>query len=912
MSPVGEGMPRQRRLVASKLRAPTWRGALIARPQLLAALEGVLTRKLALIHGPAGFGKTTLATQWADQLRVRRIGVAWLSLDAADNDLNRFLAYLLEAVRAFDGGVGSSLRGLIEANPDSSADYVLDTLLADLALQDGESVLFIDDWHLIHDAAVQSSVQHLLMHLPPNLHVVITSRTRGGVPLSRLRVHDLLVEIDSTALRFDLEESRTFLSQHESISLSTEDQSSLWRTTEGWAAALHLASISLRASGNADGIAQWTAGAAANDIGEYLAENVVGRLPPEQVAFLCRTSILERMCGELCNAVTGAHDGVAQLEALESQELFLQPIGEERKWFRYHHLFACFLQRRLERDFPGETADLHRSAARWLSDQGQIVEAVDHALAAKDLKLAVDQIERHAIPLVATSWMSTLLNLVRKLPGTALLDRPRMQMAIAWADTLTHRPQEAEVALWHVERVASTLAAVERQRLLDEADVVRACMCAYGDRIDGIEPLVANCLDRPQDFPPLAVGVAANVLSYYHLHRQQFGKVDPLQLWARDYHERSEGLFPSVYGRCFLGLAQYRAGSTGQARATYGEAIDLATRSSGPQSNSARLASALLGQLLYEANELEASERLIAESRFLGFEGGVVDFYLATFITGARLALLHCQREEATSLLQEGQETAATLKLRRLGAMIAFERVRLRVLEGDLRGAESLLADQLIDDGATQEVRIGLDLARARLLCARGRGAEAVELVQAQLIACEASGWKSQEIRARIVLALAQDAAGLVAAAEQSLLRAIDDGMSRDLIRLFLDEGQPLIAILERVRDKARRRPVGSEGLLEFNSAAQRVLVTSRDAREGAACFGAAPIRPAELFTARQTEVLRHLAQRRSNKEIARLLDVSVDTIKWYLKNIFIKLGVTHREQAIAEIARLRLLKEPE
>lgn len=912
MSAGIDGLPRQRKLLASKLRPPTWRGALIERPQLLAMLDRVMTRKLALVHAPAGFGKTTLAIQWVEQIRLRGIGVAWLSLDVADNDLSRFLAYLLEAVRALDGGVGASLRGVIEANPDAVTDYVLDTLLADLALQDGDSVLFIDDWHLIHDAAVQAVVQRLLLHLPPNLHVVITSRTRSGVPLSRLRVHDLLVEIDAASLRFDLDESCIFLSQQDSVTLSSEDQHSLWRTTEGWAAALHLASIALRSSGSTDGIAQWTANAAANDIGEYLAENVISRLPAEQVAFLCRTSILERLCSELCNAVTGRQDGLAQLEALERQELFLQPIGETRQWFRYHHLFARFLQRRLERDFPGDVADLHRAAAGWLSDQGEIVEAVDHALAAKDLALAVELLERHAMALVAASWMSTLLNLVRKLPGTALLDRPRLQMAIAWAHTLTHRPQQAELALWHVERVARTLPAAEQPLLLDEVDVVRACMRAYGDQLDGIEPLVANCLDHPQGFPPLTVGVAANVLSYYHLHRQQFAKVDPLLLWAREFHGRAEGAFPSVYGYCFLGLTQYRTGSTSQARASYGEAIDLAMRSAGRQSNSARLASALLGQLLYEANELEESERLIAESRFLGFEGGVVDFYVATYITGARLALMQGQRDEAISLLDEGKETAAALKLRRLGAMIAFERVRLRVLEGDLLGADSLLADQQSDDTATQEIKIGYDLARARLLYARGHGVAAVDLVRQHVVDCEACGWKSQEIRCRIVLALAQETAGQLAAAEQSLLRAIDDGISRNMIRLFLDEGPPLIAILERVRDKARRRPAGAEGLLDFSSAAQRVLVTSRDPREGIACIGASPARTAERFTARQKEVLLHLAQHRSNKEIARLLDVSVDTIKWYLKVIFIKLGVTHREQAIAEMARLQARQDSE
>lgn len=908
------GSPRSQPLVATKFRPPSNHGSLIERPHLLERLRQTLSRKLALIHGPAGFGKTTLASQWYAQLKAEKRSIAWLSMDASDNDVNRFLSYLSEAIHRAEPEIGNGLLDVIESNPGSAADFVLDTLANDLSLFGNDFVLFLDDWHLIVESQVHDALHLMLSRCPPNLHLVVASRTRTGLALGRLRVGDELIEIDAAALRFDLEESRSYLVQARALELPAEDITALWRSTEGWAAALQLAGLSLRGNGSTDRerILQWTSGNA-NDIGEYLAENVLSNLPVGQLDFMLKTSILERMSGGLCAAVTGDPDSAERLDELERQELFLLPLDEERLWFRYHHLFAQYLQRRLKRQMPDRIRELHLKASAWLADHDYVSEAVEHALAAGETAVAVDLVESVARNLVENSFMSTLLSLVRKLPRTALFDRPELQMAIAWANCLTHRPQEAEEALWHVERVAADQPA-RRQRLLrDEALVVRACISVYADRLGGIEECARPCLDRADDFRPWVAGVAANVVAYQHIHQHRFASVPPLLHRAREYQDRAEGRFAAMYGRSFEGIAAYRSGDLANARQCFVEAMDIAARSAGKQSNAARLSSALLGQVLYESNHLDEAERLLRESRFLGFEGGVVDFYLATYLSLARLAMLRGDPQEALATLQEGEDTARALNLERLGVALACARVRIKLEQSDVRGAEQVLAavdahqqrpsaQPFVEGG---EIHAHIEMARARLWCARGSAVRAVENLRHLAELAADAGWVRQELAVRVQLALALDTAGDPNAAEATLLDAIGDGLPRGLVRMFLDEGAALMNILERIRNKARRS-VGDALDETRSSLAQQLMTIARHPRHGLPRYAASRNRVADL-THRETEVLQLLEQGLANKEIARKLEISVDTVKWFLKNVFTKLGVSTRTQAIAEARRLKI-----
>lgn len=903
---------RQRPLVTTKLRPPRNRGPLIQRPKLIDALQQTMNRKLAIIHGPAGYGKTTLATQWFEELAAAGTMVAWLAIDAADNDLNRFLAYLVESIRLANPNLGEGLAEVIESNPRTSVDFVLERLVSDFSVYDEHFVVFIDDWHLIKDESVHDALQMLISHSPLNLHVVVASRTRSKLALTRLRVQDELVEIDATQLRFDLEESKAYLTSAKGIDIPNDDLLALWRSTEGWAAALHLAALSFRGSNMQERLLSWTSGTA-NDIGEYLSENVVNTLPAAQVDFMIRTSILERLSSELCEAVTGSADSTEMLDALERQELFLLPLDEGREWFRYHHMFARFLQRRLQRTHPESIRDLHLRASAWFGSHGQTLEAVEHALLAGDPRRAADLVERDAMPLVEHSYMSSLLNLVGKLPRTELFDRPRLQMAIAWANSLTHRPQESAEALWHVERVAATLPEHERDELLGEANIVRGCTAVFADQVSTVEALVTHCIGNAADFQPWTVGVAANILAYRYIHTSQFSKVHGLLQWARSYQDRAHGLFSGVYGRCFRGLAYYRSGEYELAKHQFMDALKVAEDTAGRQSNAARLACAFLGQIYYDENELSEAARLLNESRSVGFEGGVVDFFTATYLSRSRLVLQKGRETEALALLQEAEDTAQELSLERLGIVIACERVRIKLTDGDIRGAEQILGEiharTSVDEstGVGDEIGAAINFAKARLLCARGSPALAIRTLREQIAISSESGWKRQKWQAEILLAMAMEQHGQSEEAEQTLLATITQAVPQGMLRPFLDEGQRLIGILDRIRDKARRRGDNEIHQLRFNVSAQKLLTLSRHPEYGMPGAMQDRARIAEL-TAREMDVLKLVDQGRSNKEIARLLSISLDTVKWYLKNVFIKLGVSTRTQATNEARRMNLL----
>lgn len=905
---------RQTPIVATKLRPPSNSAALVERPRLRTLLAQVLTRKLALIHAPAGFGKTTLAAQWRDTLLAQGVTASWLTVDAGDNDVARFLAYLVEAIRAVEPDIGSGLSALIESRVHGATEFVLAELVNEFQLHDKEFVFFLDDWHAIVHPDIHKAVDFLLSSAPPNFHLVITSRSRENLPLARLRVQDALVEIDSAGLRFNQAESASFLEEAKALKLQAGDVRLLWRSTEGWAAALQLASISLRRTGERERLLAWASGTP-SDVGDYLTENVLSALPQRLTDFMLKSSILGRLSADLCRAVTGERDSEDFLDQLERQELFLLPLDEERRWFRYHQLFAKFLQRRLERERPTEIPLLHSAAARWFSAAGQTADALAHALAAGEPRLAADIVEKDAPGLVQNSYMATALGLVAQLPKSELAQRPRLLLAVAWAQCLTHHPFEAEQALSSAMRAGRGMSTDVRKLLAGEADVIRGCSDVYADRIDDVEKLVRACLDNRAKYPPWVVGVATNLLTYQYLNTNDHQLVPPLQAWAREYQDRAEGLFSGIYGRCFSGIAAQAGGDLALAKRHFRDAVQSARASTGRQSHAARLACALLGQLQYEMNELQEAAELLQESSTVGIEGGVADTYMATYIAGARLCLLKGNRAAASDILLEGGRTARHLGLDRLAASVAAEQVRISLGEGDLAAAQEALSafDPVLREGEPLHAGVQaqtweiLQQAQARLLLDQGRGEEALSILRVLLRRTQQSGRVYLAVQASATLAVALDACGHKAEAEEAMMVAVTQGGKCGMVRSILDEGPRAVRLLQRFRDS---RAVGAG-----RPRIDQLLAAAPEADPGAGAKAGAQQgggRAADALTRREIEILGYVEEARSNKEIARTMDISVDTVKWYLKAIFGKLGVTRRGQAVAQARRLRMLQAPE
>jgi serine/threonine-protein kinase PknK len=691
---------------------------MLARDRLINALRAGGRRRLVLIHAPSGFGKSTLAAQWRDELGRDGVAVGWLTVDDDDNNVVWFLAHLLESIRRERPALAASLCQVLEEHGDDASRYVLTSLIDEIHEKDDRIALVIDDWQRVSDAGTTAALGFLLEHGCHHLQVIVTSWSRAGLPLSKLRIHDELVEIDGGSLRFDAEEARSFLNDMGGLQLSGSDVDALTTSTDGWAAALQLATLSLRGGADTDHLVSEMSGA--NDvIGDFLAENVFDNTEPELAQFLLASSITERICGGLASALAQTTHGQAMLEEVERRGLFLQRVDGDPEWFRYHQMFAEFLRRRLDRDHPDRVAHLHDSAAAWYAQHGYLSEAVDHALASGDPVRAVDLVEQDETRLLEQSKMTTLLGIINKLPSQLVTSRPRLQLNLGWAHILLQHTAATNAALNRFEAGVgrAELSDAARADMCAEANVVRAVADSFADRTADIDRLVAEAMSRPDTLHPRVAGVAGNISAFAAIYRSEFDTAHRLLEWAAPYHEMM-GPFASVYGACYDGIAARYQLDIARAETSFRRAFEIGC-GVGPHSHAARLAGALLGQLLYETGDLTAAMRLLDESYQLGPEGGGVDYLAARYVIGARLRAIHGDRDSAVERLSAGMRVAEQLGLQRLAAGVNNERIRLGI-DIEPAVADRLRAERTIphDDGIARMTAELDEDSGIRLLCA--------------------------------------------------------------------------------------------------------------------------------------------------------------------------------------------------
>ena len=602
--------------------------------------------------------------------------MAWLTVDHDDNNVVWFLSHLIEAIRAVTPALATELGEVLQEHGDEAERYVLTSLINEIHQSGTRMTLVIDDWQRVTDPATIGALLYLLVYASDDLTVMVTSRSQSGLPMSRMRMQDELVEIDATALRFDVVESENFLVELSGLDLDHADVEELTAKTDGWVAALQLASLSLRGRDDPVRLIGTMTGRH-HAISEFLAENVLDTLEPSMLDFLLATSITERICGDLASALSGVPDGQAMLEQVEERDLFLRRIDEQ--WFRYHQLFLDFLRHRLGRDEPERVVRLHRVASAWFAEHQLVSEAVDHALAGGDEERAVKLVENDGIDLVANSQMATLIGLVGKLPPAVVQSDPRLQLALAWANIVLHRIPAAEHALTLMESGLKTsdLSDDEIADVRAEGGVVRGVADLRSDRLAGIDEHIAPCLARRDRLRPFAVGVAATVSTFAAAYHYNLDEVNRIQAWAAPYAERHQDTFNKVHGLCYTGLAHRLMLDIPTAETCFRKALKIAKRSGGSHSYTARLASSALGELLYERGDLDEADRLLEEGYKLGPEGGSVDFKIARYVIAARIKALQGDRHAAGQRLDEAIRVARALSLKRLRAMAEHERTRL-------------------------------------------------------------------------------------------------------------------------------------------------------------------------------------------------------------------------------------------
>lgn len=903
-------------VVSTRLRAPALDDGLIPRERLIDILRAGRSKRLVLIHAPAGFGKTTLAAQWQRVLSADGVPVAWITLGRDDNDTGSLLGHIVEAVRRVEPTVGDGLGGLLEQESDDAERYVLAELVNQCAEYGQPLAIVLDDWHLVEDDSATAVLDFLLDAGPDNLHLIVTSRNRAPA-IGRLKVGKQVHEIDATQLRFDQRESAAFLLELNALDLNRDDVHTLWSRTEGWVAALQLATLSLRNSTNPSALISDFSGRH-HSIGDYLAENVLDALPPELLDFLLTTSICERLCGDLAAVISGRPRGQAILEDLEQRDLFLRPLDDNREWFRYHHLFAGYLRQRLERDHGDKIVGLHRTASAWFADHGLYSEAVTHALNAGDGPQAVDLVERQAMSLIEHSRMATLLALVNKLPKHLLRDRPNLHIAIAWANCLLQRSELAQVSLDVARACADSAPDGTTASVLGEADVVQACIDVYGDRIDRAAELVAPYLIDNPTHRPFLVAVSANISTFVDIHNFDHDAAEARQRWANPFHESAAGPFAGVYGRCFAGLAAFARLDLISAKNRYGEALAVAERMAGEHSHVARLAGALLGRVHYEHGDIDLAETLLEDCHELGAESGVADFMIATYCTLARIKVLRGDIDEAMALLDEGIYTAQHLSMPRLSAALYSDYLRLHLAVGDIARAKDVAARSASDvttgrDGIAFAVGYYQRGMQARILRANNDFEGACRILAAMRDESRSVGWRYGETATTIKLAKVLYLSGETAAASDVLVPALVTASRAGLVRTVVDTGPEVLKMVAQLREATRtsRQPSGfPEVPANYLS---KVLATAHaDARNAAIpiisrAADRSPL-PEEPLNAREVDILHLLERGLSNKQIARNLGVTINTVKWYLKSIYVKLGVGKRGESIAEARRRHIL----
>lgn len=881
-------------ILVTKLYAPPHRHNVVRRARLIERLNEGLQRKLTLISAPAGFGKTTLVSDW---LAGCQCPVAWLSLDAGDNDPARFLTYLIAALRTVAPHLGTTVLGVLQAPQPPSTDAILTTLLNDLATISGDVVLVLDDSHMLDAKSVGHALCFLLDHLPPHLHLVIATREDPQLPLARLRAGDQLTELRVADLRFTPAEAAEFLSQVMGLSLSAEDVAALEARTEGWIAGLQLAAISLQGRHDpASFITSFTG--SHHFVMDYLMEEVLQQQSASVQSFLLRTAILDRLCGPLCDAVLLAPSGSGQatLEQLEHANLFVVPLDNERRWYRYHHLFAELLRQRLRQSLVVAQDDaeavvnaLHIRASRWYEDNGLEIEAFHHAAAARDIKRAERLMEGRGVPLHYRGVVTALLEWLAALPTTVLNARPSLWVRHAGLLLVNGHTTGVEEKLQAAEAAIQGAESDDDVRaLVGQIAAARATLA-----LTRYEPetMLAQSRRALEYLHPNSRSVRANAI--WTLGYAYFLQGDRAAA-RRAYSEavalsRAAGhIFITILATIGLGNVQEAETQLALAAETYRQVLQLAGDQPLQIVSAAHLG---LARVLYEWNDLDAAERHAQHSLHLAqqYEHGIDRFVISEVLL-ARLKLARGDVAGAAALLAEAAQSARQHNFAHRIPEVAAAQVVTLLRQGRLAAAARA--------AQTHE----LPISQARVHLAQGDPFVALAVLDPWRQQVEAKGWADEQLQTMVLQALAYQALGEPDNAECVLLDALALAEAGAFIRCFVDEGSPMARLLSLAAARGLMPDYIGKLLSAFEAEAQTHMGTSGQPPT-------ASVRPLiEPLSQRELEVLRLIAQGCSNQEICERLILALDTVKGHNRRIFGKLAVQRRTEAVARARELGLL----
>lgn len=891
-------------LVVTKYTMPPVRARLVQRDRLTQRLLAGFEGRLTLIAAPAGFGKSTLA---ADLARRSGRPTAWLSLDRGDNDPVTWGAYLAESIRS----TGHPVLRLPEIPPPQA---LVATLINELDAAQAPLLLVFDDYHLIEAPEIHEAVSLLLERLPSNLHLIISTRVRPPLPLSRLKARGDLSEVTAVDLRFTAAEAATFLHGTMGLDLPAEGVSTLFTRTEGWVAGLQLGALSLRTSSD------WSAAAGSfsgnhPDLLGYLGDEVLSHLPKNLQDFLRRTAILERLSGPLCEAVTGQPDGQEALRSLEQANLFLFPLDTGRHWYRYHPLFADFLRSRLgEQEGEAGVAELHRRAADWYQRQGQTNDAIEHLLGASGFDEAADQMETVFGAASGPASAATLRRWVDRLPKAIFLVRPKLALLAAWTLIATGAVQSDSafaLALEYLEMATRSLARRtdpdirETQGILAAVRLALAPWAPVRQDATGIKEDAFRAGQLAQAARALLPeqglfwrSIASNSLGAVFNRASHFAGAAQAFAEAARLGVRSGSLLAALTAMHRQAQLLVALGRLREARAVYRESIRLAESKGGGALPTLDPAYLGLGLLQLEWNDLQAADENLTEARRRYEAGGRERPELCLALARIKLAL--GEREAARSWLDRAAIILEAGPRVRAAAIAAWpDGVRLLLALGDVASARRWVDNAGVRADRQPDLwRVTEYFALARVLVAEGEPGAALPLLRTLCEVAAATGCRGLEAEGRLLAALALHASGDEDGARGALQAALELTASEGYVRLFLEDGPPLASLLGQIASELRvRNPVEPAVRNHVEHLLELLLADHADDR---------PL--ADPLTPRELEILQLVAAGRSNQDVAQALYMGLSTVKWHLINIFGKLHVRNRTAAVARARELGLL----
>ncbi len=908
--------PLQRRdplnsLLATKLHVPRPRPQLVPRSHLIDRLQHGWERALTLVSAPAGFGKTTLLSQWLAQSGTP---VAWLSLEPEDNDPIRFLSYMIAALQTLDPGIGTTALALLQSPQPAPLEAVLAALTNDLVSREGDFALVLDDYHVIIAESIQRGMIFLLEHLPPQMHLILATRADPALPLARLRAQGQLCEVRAAELRFGTAEVSTFLQAVMGLDLPPEAIDTLQSRTEGWIAGLQLAALSLQGRTDVSGFLAAFSGSH-RFVLDYLSEEVLSRQPASVQSFLLRTCILERLSGPLCDAVIGQEDGEASsqamLEALDKANLFVNSLDDERCWYRYHHLFAEVLRSCLQQVEPALVLELHHRASVWYEQHDLPIEAVQHALAASDLERAAHLIE--SIALIALhGQLPTVLGWMNALPETLIRAHPFLCIHQALYLMFTNQLEAALARLQDAERcVQENMPAEQAQIILGYVFSIRAPIAIFsGDIMHGIS-LSRQSLDLLPETEVIARKGALVNASHAYLVSGDVTPDSEREVAAADALLRAaNNPLAAIRSMTLLARLYVLQGRLRQAAATYEQVLQAIPRPELLQTTFGNLFYHFaLGDLLREWNDLDAAERHLLQGMALVKETLTVDPFVALlgYTALARLQQARGNTHEALASLDALERLAQQRHFApHLVTQVPALRALLELAQGNLAAAIGWADDSGLsanDDLRYPREEEYLTLARVRIAQERDDPAalfllDALHLLDRLLQDAEAKARIGSVIEILLLRALALQSQGDQTSALSTLERALLLAEPEGYIRLFVDEGMPMLTLLRQAHVRGMVPDYVVTLLAAFGE----------QARVDSALHATRPNSLVEPLTKRERDVLQLLLAGASNREIARHLVLSVNTVKRHVYNICGKLEVQSRTQVIVRARAFNLL----